>query len=167
MRTRWPDRPIAERFFEKVNKGENCWLWTATKDQKGYGKFWDGARQVSAHRWALENLAGKKIPEGLLACHKCDTPSCVNPDHIFIGTPMDNMRDKIEKGRERPRRKLTHCKWGHEYTLENTKNSKTKGRSCRRCEIERRRRLHRHLADCGLNARRTPRVRPFFSRVHD
>ncbi len=74
-----------------------CIIFTGAKDKNGYG--WqrkNGERK--AHRVAYVENKGE-IPKGLLVCHHCDNPSCINPDHLFLGTPLDNMQDKIRKGR--------------------------------------------------------------------
>lgn len=97
------------RFMSKVAVQENgCWMWQGGVDRKGYGKFSignsrnpDGSRRnsmVSAHRVSYELFKGG-IPDGLFVLHKCDTPGCVNPDHLFLGTNTDNMRDMDAKGR--------------------------------------------------------------------
>ena len=79
-----------------------CWLWHASRDKCGYGTFGmriDGkTKKFGAHRYAWTVFKGD-IPEGISVLHKCDTPSCVNPDHLFIGTQLDNVRDQIAKGR--------------------------------------------------------------------
>lgn len=102
----WEMRGLAapERFGKQVKFTDNCWEWAGPTDKDGYGIFrgeFEGVAYQRAHRysWALHNK--QNIPKGILACHKCDNPRCVNPDHIFLGTGADNMRDKIEKGRQR------------------------------------------------------------------
>jgi hypothetical protein len=87
-------------FWSHVTKSDGCWIWTAARDQRGYGCFrWNG-RLVKAHRvaWMIER---GPIGDGLHACHRCDNPPCVRPDHIFLGTASDNMRDAYTKGRLR------------------------------------------------------------------
>lgn len=88
-----------QRFDAKFVKGAGCWEWLGGRDPDGYGFFWDAVTQCSirAHRYALERIVG---PLGALqACHSCDNPPCVRPDHLFAGTESDNMNDKAEKGR--------------------------------------------------------------------
>lgn len=80
-----------------------CWLWTGGWTQKGYGEIKDRGKMVmSAHRFFYTKYKGT-IPKGMCVCHKCDTPACVNPDHLFIGTHRDNAQDKISKGRHKIR----------------------------------------------------------------
>lgn len=101
-----------ERFWAKVNKTEHCWLWTASTDRKGYGQFSCGSKygpagrrntMRAAHRFSffLANgyLPGPDSPGGGFVLHRCDTPACVNPEHLFIGTNLDNVRDMDGKGR--------------------------------------------------------------------
>lgn len=88
-----------------------CWLWTRALNSDGYGTFWSGARRapredgrrgtpvtVLAHRWSYQFFNGP-IPDGHNVLHKCDTPGCVNPDHLFSGTQKDNVADCAAKGR--------------------------------------------------------------------
>lgn len=88
-----------ESFWRKVQKTEGCWLWTAGKNAKGYGIFWCG-QFVKAHRysWALEyEVLGTNW-----VLHRCDNPSCVRPDHLFLGDSKANVADMWKKGRASP-----------------------------------------------------------------
>lgn len=89
-----------KRFWKKVEirGNDECWLWKSCKNSHGYGRFGVGMKVYLAHRISYEMTFGE-IPEGLLGLHKCDNPSCVNPNHIFLGTQEDNMHDAIRKGR--------------------------------------------------------------------
>lgn len=89
-----------DRFLSKVAfHPDGCWLWDAAKDASGYGHFGIAAAKCQkAHRWAYEMWIGP-IPPAMQVCHACDTPSCVNPDHLFLGTAQDNMDDRGAKGR--------------------------------------------------------------------
>lgn len=96
-----PIRPIADRFWEKVDRtGVGCWLWLAALNLTGYGVFnlGTGKGNALAHRYAYELTHGP-IPDGLFVCHHCDTPTCCNPAHLFLGTNSDNMQDASRKGR--------------------------------------------------------------------
>lgn len=92
--------PIEQRIelnsIPEPNSG--CWLWLGSVSRKGYGKAISGGRGYQMHRVAWERAHGS-IPAGLYVCHKCDVPSCVNVDHLFLGTHTDNMRDMVAKGR--------------------------------------------------------------------
>lgn len=85
------------RFWSKVNKTASCWLWTGAKGKWGHGSF----QGSSAHRFAYKQLVGP-IPDGMFVCHRCDVGSCVNPEHLFLGTQRDNIHDAINKGRFNP-----------------------------------------------------------------
>jgi len=98
-------RPLTEWFWEKVAKGPGCWEWQAARYTNGYGCI-DIRRpyrlRTTAHRVAWALTYGP-IPAGLFVLHRCDHPTCVRPDHLFLGTHTDNMRDMVAKGRARPR----------------------------------------------------------------
>ena len=94
-------KSVAERFWPKVRRSGGCWEWTAGVMGIGYGKFmWEPGRDIGAHR-ASYMLHFGTIPPGLDVCHVCDNPRCVRPDHLFVGTRTDNMRDALRKGRTR------------------------------------------------------------------
>lgn len=95
-------KPPLERFernyIPEPNSG--CWLWLGHLDHKGYGSFRVDPKKTAgrAHRVSYRLFKGL-VPDGLMVCHTCDVPCCVNPDHLFLGTATDNMRDAAKKGR--------------------------------------------------------------------
>lgn len=112
------------RFKNFVKTSNKCHLWTGHKDRDGYGTFRYKDKKIRSHRAAYQLFVGK-IPDGFLVCHTCDTPSCVNPKHLFIGTNKDNVNDMWTKGRNS--NNMTYalkakraCINGHKFNSENT-----------------------------------------------
>lgn len=92
---------VADSFWSRVKKGDSCWEWQGTRHPTGYGfvRFTCLAKSMlQTHRLAWILTYGE-IPEGFCVCHKCDNPPCCRPDHLFLGTTKDNVRDMILKGR--------------------------------------------------------------------
>jgi hypothetical protein len=107
---------LAERFWSKVDHSSGpdaCWPWTGCCSEKGYGQIGAGGSArtaLRAHRVAWELAAGEPVPDGLCVLHNCDNPPCVNPDHLWLGTNDDNVRDRNEKGRRARGESLSHTK---------------------------------------------------------
>ncbi len=106
------DKALVARFESKFEKTDGCWEWAGSKGVRGYGSF-KFNETLKAHRFSYLLYVGP-IPDGMSVCHKCDNPSCVNPDHLFLGDHFANMRDKMAKGRgnhlvgsSHPRSRLT------------------------------------------------------------
>lgn len=101
--------PRADRFWSRVDKSGDCWLWTGNTfaARGGYGSFYDDKvfgpqRNRRAHRVSYELAHGVRLDSSETVCHSCDTPLCVRPDHLFLGTQQDNLRDMRDKGRANP-----------------------------------------------------------------
>lgn len=96
------DIPLEERFWSKVDMRNpfECWPWLAALRRKdeGYGAFWINGRHQPASRIAYI-LIFNDVPVDIQVCHKCDNPNCCNPEHLFVGTNVDNARDRDNKGR--------------------------------------------------------------------
>ena len=116
----WQDR-IMRHVSPEPNSG--CWLWERSHNGVGYGTLGVGnGKSALVHRLMWE-LTNGPVPDGMFVCHRCDMPPCCNPDHLFLGTPGDNMRDMHAKGRYVSNSAaLTKpaCKRGHPFTKENT-----------------------------------------------
>lgn len=104
----WDERLTPDNWTETPGPLETpCWIWKMKPNSQGYAvmKYHQKAYKVYRVMWERHN--GKKIPPGINACHRCDTPSCVNPEHIFLGTQQDNIADMVSKGRQSSYRKLS------------------------------------------------------------
>jgi hypothetical protein len=116
-RGRIPENPEV-RFLRKVIKTDNCWLWVGAKhSHKGYGSFSNGKKIVKTHRFAYEHFIGP-IPENMCVLHKCDTPSCVRPEHLFLGSNQDNVDDKLSKNRHPKGQICVNSKLSDEQVVE-------------------------------------------------
>ena len=97
-----------ERFMAKIIKTNTCWLWIGSRCKGGYGHFQVRKKPYIAHRLSYTLFKGP-IPEGHEVCHKCDNPSCVNPEHLFTGTHSDNIQDSDRKGRREMTKGENNC----------------------------------------------------------
>ena len=146
-----PFRTDTERFWQKVIRHDGCWGWAGSVGSTGYAQMGsrkgEGVwRSMKASRFSFELHVGP-IPDGMCVCHSCDNPICVNPEHLFLGTQLDNMKDKVKKGRHRNQHTgAAHCKNGHPWTPESTGiQSSGRGRKCLACTKERSARYYREL----------------------
>lgn len=141
-------------FWEKVNKTKTCWIWTASKDACGYGLHAKKFNTTRAHRISYILKYGE-FDQKLKVLHICDTPECVRPDHLKLGTQQDNMIDMVSKNRHYKQNNLnidydewlkSHhlrskkdiCSRGHKFSNKNTRMKKIKNRYtrvCRQCEF--------------------------------
>jgi hypothetical protein len=150
--------PLQVRFSRWASPEPNsgCWLWEGACDKHGYGQLRFGQGGPGSLRYATHialELAGRPVPPGRFACHTCDNPPCVNPDHLFIGSQKENMADCIAKGRaSKPPTALkgqgrltTHCRAGHDLATRGVHVDRNGVQSCKVC---------RHLAKVAFRARR-------------
>ena len=129
---------LAQKLFERQIPEPNsgCWLWLLYCDEDGYGKMHYNYKKHLAHRLSYEAFIGP-IPEGLDVCHKCDVPSCINPDHLWLGDAKANADDMVRKGRMvkwNLGHRVSLCKRGHDYDEANTYWNGGK-RFCRKCGV--------------------------------
>ena len=97
-----------DRFWMRIEKTHTCWIWKGGKN-RGYGQIDVNNKLIYTHRFSWELHYGT-IPNGLHVLHSCDNPSCVNPEHLFLGTHKDNMQDMVKKGRKAV---ILGEMWGH------------------------------------------------------
>lgn len=134
----WPHTcTVFERIWRKVRQEGRCWIWTG--DNNGtYGNINLDGRLQYVHR-AMYEIDNGPIPEGMVIAHRCDTPLCVKPSHLFLTTQLGNVHDMIEKGRARFTQPRPTCAKGHAYTEANTFYRRGGRRSCRECHNARNR----------------------------
>lgn len=128
--------PILERLNSRIDKTDTCWIWTGKVDKTGYGSFGmrveQACRTRSAHKIVYETLVGE-VPEGMQLDHLCKVPLCVNPEHLEVVTPRENIMRS--NGLAAINAKKTHCKHGHELTEDNiyVPPKRPTRRYCRKC----------------------------------
>jgi len=131
------DKQWIARIIAKCEVNERgCWLWTGHTATNGYGSTGYASKNVILHRKMYELIAGKKPERWEYVCHHCDNKLCCNPAHLWLGSPLDNSRDELSKGRH-PEQKVTHCPKGHPYDEANTYITPSGARNCKACSRER------------------------------
>ncbi len=146
-----------ERFTAKVKRTPGCWLWQGSLTPLGYGQF-SYLGDQRAHRASWRIFCGE-IPSGMFVLHRCDVRNCVNPEHLFLGTQADNIRDKVAKGRcWKPREQ---CKRGHLFKPGSYYSSKKPNgiisRTCKECSrlghVRRRAKFQDHFTPKNKNSK--------------
>jgi hypothetical protein len=177
--------PVEERFWAKARIGDDCWEWQSGQNGNGYGCFGMDGKTFRAHRvaWLFTN---GPIPKGegyhgTCVLHRCDNRLCVKPSHLFLGTPLDNVRDCMAKGRANfpppphtcPGAVRSHCPQGHAYSGDNLFIRRNGKKACRTCLRAQKRRDNHGRGPTLRPGRRTgadapvdvSKLRPLDSRV--
>jgi hypothetical protein len=126
-------RPIEDRFWEKVEKTDTCWLWTGARMPIGYGRFGIKKENCLAHVVSM-GLAGVEIPPGMVLDHICKVRNCVRPEHLRVVTRSWNAKYNNDSIFSRNRAR-THCTHGHEFTEANIRRTEEGYRNCRPCSV--------------------------------
>jgi hypothetical protein len=127
-------RKIEDRFWEKVDKSNNCWNWIGAITRDGYGAFQVTSKKtIRAHRLSFEMSKGM-IPVGLVLDHICNNKKCVNPEHLRAVTNWENIKRSNAICSVNAR--VTHCPKGHPYDDVNTYHLPKGGRGCKACRLQ-------------------------------
>lgn len=138
---------IEEKYIPEPNTG--CWLWIRRLDKQGYGRAKLKGKKIGAHRFSWMEHNGP-IPKDLFVLHKCDTPACINPNHLFLGTARDNFDDMVRKGRDNFNRSsisikdlVGFCMNGHVWDIGTYFTRPKDGkRICRKCRAAKKMRYY-------------------------
>jgi hypothetical protein len=149
-------KSVETRFWEKVDKTGDCWIWTGAKSSAGYGTLavhLNPLKVMAAHRLSFALHRGV-FDQRLMVLHTCDVRECVRPDHLYLGDHLQNMKDMVDRGRH-GKKMGTHCPAGHAYTESNTyeRNGSKWCRECRKAQTRKHRQSKKggtHMATASI-----------------